>query len=301
MDAGSIDLVTVWQPAASRIRVRLSVWVSLLLAAALALSALLIAGRRLAGGLEQPLSPLSIGFAAALAAILAAGSRFCGPMTPVANPWASFSARWMPAVLLAMFVAALSVPGTSVAATSIGWSIVVVEESLVSLRFRTVSRRRAVSSAPRGLQETIEQLLSEPRQSGLPLAISRVDAPAASALPVKALPLTAPALAPQSAALSPEVVQQQTRTHLANGMDRLSGWLQMSLATSERNATTHIAFCPPFVETPKISLRQTAGPAGRIRAVQILPHGVRLELKLDFAPRQPQRVSVEFVAETRRG
>jgi hypothetical protein len=300
MDAGSIDLVTVWQPA-NRIRVRLSVCVSLLLAAALAFSTILIAGRRLAGGLEQPLSPQSIGFAAALAALLAAGSRFSSPMIAAVNPWASFSARWLPAVFLAVFVAALSVPGTSGAAIVIAWSIVAVEESLSWLRIRTVSRRRAVSTAPRGLQETIEQLLTEPGESELPLAVSRVGAPAASALPLTTTPLMPPALVPQSATLSPEVVQQQTRTHLANGMDRLSGWLQMSLATSERNATTHIAFCPPFAETPKISLRQTAGPAGRIRAVQILPHGVRLELKLDLAPRQPQRVSVEFVAETRRG
>ena len=296
MDAGSIDLITVWQPAASRIRVRLSVWVSLLLAAALALSALLIAGRRLAGGLEQPLSPLSIGFAAALAALLAAGSRFSAPMISVANSRASFAARWLPAVLLVVFVAALSVPGTSRAALAIAWSIVAAEELLVWLRFRTVARRRGVSMAPRGLQETIEQLLSEPREPEIPLAISRVAAPAASALPLMPPPLRA-----AIGALSPEVVQQQTRTHLANGIDRLSGWLQMSLATSERNLTAHIAFCPPFIEAPKISLRQTAGPAGRIRAVQILPHGVRLELKLDFAPRQPQRVSVEFVAETRRG
>jgi len=295
MDAGLINLATVWQPA-SRIRVRLMVWVSLLLAAALALSAILVAGRRLAGGLEQPLSPLSIGFAAALIAILAAGSRFSGTTISFANPWTLFAARWLPAVLLAVFVVALSVPSTSMAAMVTAWSIVAVEELLVWQRFRTIARRGVVSTAPRGLQETIEQLLTEPSEPDLPLAVSRVGAPAASALP-----LTPPPLAPQSAALSPEVVQQQTRTHLANGMDRLGGWLQMSLATNERNATTHIAFCPPFIEPPKISLRQTAGPAGRIRAVQILPHGVRLELKLDFAPRQPQRVSVEFVAETRRG
>jgi len=73
----------------------------------------------------------------------------------------------------------------------------------------------------------------------------------------------------------------------------------MSLAVGERNATAHVAFCPPFLESPRISLRQTSGPPGRVRAVQILPHGVRLELKLDHSPRQPQRVAVEFVAESR--
>jgi hypothetical protein len=195
----------------------------------------------------------------------------------------------LPALLLAIFVAALSMPGTSTAALAVAWSIVALEELLILLRFRIVARRNIRPPA-------------NPREPEPSLAVSRV-----ATLPPIAPPPTAPfhtappLLAPQSPPLSSEVVQQQTRSRLANGVDRLSGWLQMSLATSERNATAHVAFCPPFIEVPKISLRQTAGPAGRIRAVQILPHGVRLELKLDLSPRQPQRVSVEFVAETRGG
>jgi hypothetical protein len=280
MDAGSIDLVATWHPAVSRIRVRIAAWFSCLLAMALALSTILIAGRRLAGGLDQPLSPAWVTFAAALAALFAAGARFSPPIISAANRWGPFAMRWLPAVLLVIFVAALSVPGTSTIALAVAWSIVAAEELFVWRRFRPVAPHGVVPAAP-----------SEPEPS---LAVSRVAAPAASALP-----LTPPPLAPQSTLLSSEVVQQQTRTRLANGMDRLSVWLQMPLAASERNATAHVAFCPPFLEIPRISLRQTAGPAGRIRAVQILPHGVRLELKLDLSPRQPQRVSVEFVAETR--
>jgi hypothetical protein len=299
MDAGSIDLVAAWQHATAPIRVRLAYWFSFLLAATLALCAFLILGRRLAGALHEPLSLIPIAAAAAIAALLAAGSRL--PLSAIlgANRWAALSMGWLPAVLLAIFVGALSVPGTSAAALAIAWSIVAVEELLAWRRFRIVARRRVVPAAPRSLQGTLDQLLTEPLEPRprSPLAVSRVAALPAAAPP----PLTPPTLAPPSAAFSSEVVQQSTRSRLANGTDRLSGWLQMSLATGERNATAHIAFCPPFFETPRISLRQTAGPAGRIRAVQILPHGVRLELKLDFSPRQPQRVPVEFVAEARLG
>jgi hypothetical protein len=191
-----------------------------------------------------------------------------------------------------IFVAALCVHGTPMLALATAWTIVAAEEFLIWLRFRVVARAAVVPAAPRPLQEAFGQLIAEPREPDLPLAVSRIAAP-----PL----LLPPALAPQSLQNSPEVVQQQTRMYLANGLDRLTGWLQMALATGERNATAHVAFCPPFLETPKISLRQTAGPAGRIRAVQILPHGVRLELKLDLSPRHPQRVSIEFVAESRWG
>jgi len=290
MDAGSIDLVAVWQPAVNRIRVRLVISFSYLLIAALALSAILIAVRRLAGGLEQPLSIASMTAAASLAALLAAGSRVALPSVfSSANHQTPLVVRWAPALLLAIFVAALSMPGTSTAALAVAWGIVAAEELLVGIRFRTVARRNFHPPA-------------SPREPEPALAVSRIATlPPTAPLPIAPFNAAPPLLAPQSPPLTSEVVQQQTRSRLANGVDRLSGWLQMSLATGERNATAHIAFCPPFMEVPKISLRQTAGPAGRIRAVQILPHGVRLELKLDLSPRQPQRVSVEFVAETRGG
>ncbi len=288
MDAGSIDLVAGWHPAAGRNRVGMAAWFSYALIAALALAAILIAARRLAGGLEQPLPPVSIGLAVALASLFAAGARFALPAHPFSNRGAAFVLRWLPAVLLAIFVASLSVPRTSPAAVAIAWCIVVAEELLAWQRFRV--------AVPRNFAPI------EPREPELPLAVSRIARPPSLApQSIVPQPLASPALAPSLPNVSPEVVQQQTRTYLANGVDRLSGWLQMSLATSERNATAHVAFCPPFLEVPKISLRQTAGPAGRIRAVQILPHGVRLELKLDLSPRQPQRVSVEFVGETRGG
>jgi hypothetical protein len=93
--------------------------------------------------------------------------------------------------------------------------------------------------------------------------------------------------------------QQLTRADLADGSDRLAGWLQATFEPGERTATVHVAFCPPFAEVPKVTVRQTSGPATRIKPGQTLTHGVRLELKLNFASRAAERVLVEFSAESR--
>jgi hypothetical protein len=291
MDAGVIDLAAAWRPAADRFRVRLSLWISGLLVAAMAVATALILARRLAGGLEQPLSSVAIGSATAIAAILAAAARFTMPTNFSASRAAVAWLRWSTAVLLVVFVAALWLPGTSWFAIAIAWGIVAVEELLSWRRFHDRTRRSTMVVAPR----SVSSLIAKPDEVGLQLAITGIVP--ASAVATAAAPL----LPPASPATSAEVIQQSTRSHTAGGVDRLAGWLQMALAAGERNATAHIAFCPPFLETPKISLRQTAGPAGRIRAMQILPHGVRLELKLDHSPRQPQRVAVEFIAESRSG
>ena len=295
MDAGSIDLVAVWQPAASRIRVRI---------AAFAVSAsacsrrwrvrTVVAGRRLAGGLEQPLSPAAMAVAAALAALLAAGSRFAMPSD---FPWRIRSRRSMRALAAVATVGdfrrravgARHVDGRAWRLLGASWP----RKNAGWLRFRTAVARAGVRS-PRSARH--RQLPNESRE--LPLAVSRVAnrrlAPCRShAAPARRAAIrrfrrkscnNRPASASGQTAWIGSAVGCKCRWRRANGTRRRT-------SPSARR----------FLNRRKISLRQTAGPAGRIRAVQILPHGVRLELKLDFSPRQPQRVSVEFVAESRLG
>lgn len=311
MEAGSLGRGAYWPLSAGRLRARLAVWISATLVAGLALCVALLAFRRIAGGLASPISLPAMFCAVALAALLAAAARFIAPRVGFGRT-AMFCVRWLPGILLAAFVAALSLPGTAAPALAIGWAIVASEELLAWRQFRPGRGRRSTSAAPRQPPPRVERsALTELERSPIversplaepqaPLEIPHGDASLLESDPVAVLPPLV-LLAPPLSAISPDVVQQSTRIRTAAGLDRLSGWLQMSLETGERNATAHIAFCPPFVETPRISLRQTAGPAGRVRAVQILPHGVRLELKLDQSPRQPQRVPVEFVVETRNG
>jgi hypothetical protein len=270
--------------AAYQIRARLAGWISQVVLLSLAASALLIAARRIAGGFGRSPSAAELIGAAAFAAVLAAAARLASSKRNQARV-ALQPAAWLPTAIVIVFLAAMSLPGAPRAALVAAWCIVAIEEICIWswLCIRGSSRNRIESTAGHSIAESglVESLVA----SDPPLAVSRVEH-------------LSPLLPPDNH-VAGEIIQQSTRSRCGDGTDRLAGWLQISLATGERNATAHVGFCPPFSAVPKISLRQMSGPAGRVRAVQILPHGVRLELKLDHSPRHAECVSVEFVAETR--
>ena len=101
-----------------------------------------------------------------------------------------------------------------------------------------------------------------------------------------------PELSPPGA----DVLQQLTRSKTADGTERLDGWLRMPLAPGQRTASVHVAFCPPFETNPTLDLEQIEGPEGRIRSAQLMPHGVRLDLKLRRKPEEPTDVFLRFSA-----
>ncbi|MGO8691318.1 MAG: hypothetical protein ACLQLG_16980 [Thermoguttaceae bacterium] len=94
------------------------------------------------------------------------------------------------------------------------------------------------------------------------------------------------------------VLQRLTLSQDADGSQRLSGWLRLRLAAGQRSGVVHVAFCPPFCRTPELSLEQLGGPPARIRTAQLLPHGVRLELKLSPATAAGGSVLLRFAAQT---
>ena len=93
-----------------------------------------------------------------------------------------------------------------------------------------------------------------------------------------------------------EVLQQLTRSQAADGSEELSGWLRMVFAAGQRTGSLHVAFCPPFAETPELAFDQLDGPDARIKTAQLLPYGVRLDLKLAAAPDDPGSVLLQFSA-----
>jgi hypothetical protein len=306
MDAATIQ-VAYRAPAAAGLRsaMRLGRWISLILGAALISAALAVAARRLAGGLFQPLSSGELLLATLGAAVLAIGSR------SASNGRLSLSAI---SLGLVTFLGGLSVRGTPTAGLAGAWAVVLIEEVWAwwtFLRNRHAGRNRAeiARPLPSPLAEEGPDFgeLSRTGVRGKPPGGSSPSPPfdkltAGRHSPIEGagerlapLFFPPPDVSPRSA----EMHQQLTRASLADGADRLAGWLQATFAPGERTSTVHVAFCPPFAEPPKVSLRQTSGPATRIKPGQILAHGVRLELKLNFASRAAERVLVEFAAESR--
>lgn len=94
------------------------------------------------------------------------------------------------------------------------------------------------------------------------------------------------------------MIQQLVRRKVDGG-EVLSGVLRASFAAGRRILSLHVAFCPPFHQTPVVEMEQTAGPATRIKAGQILPFGARLDLKREEPADRPAEVVVEFRAEAK--
>jgi hypothetical protein len=95
-----------------------------------------------------------------------------------------------------------------------------------------------------------------------------------------------------------EVLQQMTRTKAADGAEELAGWLRMPFAPGQRTGSVHVAFCPPLPALPELSVEQIDGPEARVKTAQLLPYGVRLDLKLIAAAEETTSVLLQFSART---
>ncbi|MDZ7616574.1 MAG: hypothetical protein U1E05_06185 [Patescibacteria group bacterium] len=261
--------------------------------------------RRAAGALVEPLPwfvLVSTGMAfAALAGLIQIGNRFHARQGR-AGEWAGpIRLLTSLAVLAAAF--SVSVPGSGWLGLVGLWGIVLVEESLAWHRFRawptwrlpswsTLLRPRRHPTPPkpaspprlarlRGLADRwmLRWLPAEPRQGQV------ADGTA-----------TEPPLSAEAPAA--DVVQQLTRRQLPDGVEELAGWLRVSFAPGQRTENVHLAFCPPFSAAPQLTIKQLDGPAARMKTAQLLPYGVRIDLKLSAPAEEHCRVSLEFLAKS---
>jgi hypothetical protein len=70
----------------------------------------------------------------------------------------------------------------------------------------------------------------------------------------------------------------------------------MAFTAGQRTGSIHVAFCPPFAAVPEVEVEQIDGPEARIKTAQLLPYGVRLDLKLAAASEEPTSVLLQFSA-----
>ena len=98
------------------------------------------------------------------------------------------------------------------------------------------------------------------------------------------------------AAASARFAQRIERVQAVDGRDILAGTLSTRLAAGQVTAHVHVAFCPAFESVPRLDFRQAAGPAARIKLGQVLPHGARIDVKLDAPPAEPVFLELEVRA-----
>jgi hypothetical protein len=63
---------------------------------------------------------------------------------------------------------------------------------------------------------------------------------------------------------------------------------------NQRHGTAHVAICPPLARTPLCDAEPSDGPPAQVHVAQVLPYGVRIEIKLDQPAEEACRVTVEL-------
>lgn len=242
-------------------------------------TALLLLVRRLSGAFLRPPS-----FGTALAVILtatviaavyrmlrrresAAGSwRDCDTQLPPRLQqllvWESAVHWYLPTAALAVIAAALSVPGTGVAALGALWLIVVGGEAawFGSTFVGVVDRSEAGRIPPK----TVE----------LNLAENYTDA-------------AAPAVESQGLEPSDDSLLSQSwrRYRDAAGCDVVEGFVRVSFPASGRQASIHLSFCPPFDRTPTLEAEPVDSIVSQeidleLEPAVVLPYAARIDARL---------------------
>lgn len=251
--------------------------------------------RRLAGALAEPLPAEALAGLALLLAGAAVAARWL---------WSADAGRasvgrlarlvpWCPSALLLAIGAAVCLRGTSATGIVVFWLAIVLEEGAAGLWM--VRRRRELHG--RGA-DAMGPLRIEPVELSVP------DGHAAQAPAVAALPADGPAEIEHAATMGAtgdetpggQVTQQFVRSRSAEGGDVFSGWLRVEMPAHGRTTSVHVAFCPPFARAPAIEVHQVDGPPGRIKTVQALPYGARLDVKLSQPSEEATTVLLRFVA-----
>ena len=233
----------------------------------LAGSALLLPLRRLAGGLSTPLSPLGMMLVVVMLVAVATAFRWATDATGVAvgdrrrlQFWLS---RLAPGVAMVLVGWAVSLPGSSWYGLSLMWFVIVAVVGLsVVVRGPVGQKRTAIAG----------QLAAKPS--------IRFDPPEVS----------------EPHVLPAELSQRMDRGRGDDNHDVCHGHVRSSFQDGQRTDTIHLAFCPPFLNTPNLHVEQVDGPDVQIKATQILPYGARVELRLVKAGKQPAQTVIEFSA-----
>lgn len=92
-------------------------------------------------------------------------------------------------------------------------------------------------------------------------------------------------------------LQQQIRRRTTAGGESIRGTVVVSFQTGERLAVAHVGFCPPFQESPTVHLSTAYDEMDAVVTPgEVLPWGIRVECRLEEAAEDPFDIPVDFVA-----
>jgi len=278
------------------------------LIAAQGLFAIALVARRFAGAVTIAAAPAWLIAAILTSAILAAVARAVW-FTGRREPAFALDAAVLYAPLCGLFLTAAVVSAAHVPAAvlAVVWLLAVGEEIVVrkfvpvrpALRLPLGRFRigRVIERLRRSGPTTIDRAKDEPESGATTeggVASKLANEPPHPALSREGRGVLGRDIAERDAPAG-DCVQRFERVQSADGRDVLAGSLSTRLRGGQSRAYVHVAFCPPFATVPQVDFRQVSGPAARVKAGQVLPHGARFDVKLD----NPAAEAVNLVLEVR--
>lgn len=257
------------------------------------LLSLLMLARRFAGALERPLSAAGLVATALALALFAYAVRrsYLGLLRQHMEGVEAHAVMWLPLVSLLGFGSALSLPGSNVTAVTTFWMILSAEEvSWIWYQYRYTFRQQLTGPAQPPLSESAAFDATASQAVDTPARLGRDDPNAASPFWQAPTPLDS---------LPGDVLQQLTRCQDEQGGENIRGLLRARFAPGQRSLSLHVAFCPPLETVPECTLSQRQGPAVQVDAGQVMPYGVRIDLRRPKQNLASEDVLIELYARSR--
>ncbi|MCH8839461.1 MAG: hypothetical protein IH831_02045 [Planctomycetes bacterium] len=93
-----------------------------------------------------------------------------------------------------------------------------------------------------------------------------------------------------------EIIQRLYRVRNEDGSELIYGTLRADFQTGQRTAVLHVGFCPPLPYLPEIEAEALPGSEARLKIVQALAHGARLNVRLPSTPTEDCHVWIDMAA-----
>ena len=93
-----------------------------------------------------------------------------------------------------------------------------------------------------------------------------------------------------------QIVQRLYRVRDERGSEVIYGTLRADFQTGQRTAVLHVGFCPPLAYLPHIEAAVLPGSDARLKVVQALAHGARLDVRLPATPTEDCHIWIDMAA-----
>ena len=99
----------------------------------------------------------------------------------------------------------------------------------------------------------------------------------------------------QETEASEDITQWMSRRATDDG-EVIEGWMRVTFAVGQREATIHVSFCPPLAGTPEIETEDLAGVDLEIRVASAFPFGLRMAVRRSGSTHEAHTARIGFIA-----